>query len=293
MSPRFIADPPQPISWPSRGRHFRHLVACFGWIVWQIVTPFKSRPEEIEGFPDSAAKVTEPQLKQCQWIFDQAAARRVHLEQKAQSTFGLMLFLVPLLASLFVFVTSKSPSSHATVRLVTLLLAGISAIFLFLGFIAASRAIGVKALETLFLNSVIDDTGQFRDYTEAFHARGLLYCAAMNEGLNDHIAQFVKGAHVLTAAAVIAIILAAVPASYVFSGLPASQAETRIAGPVNISSPELTTIHDDLLKLNAEVSNMVSNGQSTASDLKRLDVEFGKLETKVNKMQKSAGDRPR
>lgn len=43
--------------------------------------------------------------------------RRGLLEQKAQSTFDLMLFLVPLLASLFVFVISKSPASHPTLRL--------------------------------------------------------------------------------------------------------------------------------------------------------------------------------
>ena len=92
----------------------------------------------------------------------------------------------------------------------------------------------------------------------------------LNESQNDHIAQFVKGAHVLTAAAAIAIILAVVPASYVFSGIPVSQAETRIVGSVNVSSPGLTTILDDLLKLNTEVRNMASNRQSTASDLKRL-----------------------
>jgi len=43
----------------------------------------------------------------------------------------------------------------------------------------------------------------------------LLYCAAMNEAMNDHIAQFVKGTHILTAAAVIALVVAAIPTSYV------------------------------------------------------------------------------
>jgi hypothetical protein len=33
-------------------------------------------------------------------------------------------------------------------------------------------------IETMFVHAVVDDAGQFRKYNEAFHARGLLYCAA-------------------------------------------------------------------------------------------------------------------
>ena len=219
MSSRFIAEPPQAVKQGKRLKHLWHLLASFGWIVWQAVMPFEPRPQKVDDVPEPAMEVKEEQVKQCQSIFDQAEARRVHLEQKAQSTFGLLLFLVPALASLFVFVISKSPATHATLRLLAISLLGVSGAFLFLGFISAVRAISVKAFEKLFVHSVIAEDGQFREYQAAFHARGLLYCAAMNEGMNDHIAQFVKGAHVLTAAAIIALIAAAVPASVVFSGL--------------------------------------------------------------------------
>lgn len=87
MSPKFIADSPLPTKRTSL-KHLRHLLLSFRWIVWQIITPFNTRPEEIDDLPEPSVKVTEAQVKQCQWIFDQAAARRVHLEQKAQSTFG-------------------------------------------------------------------------------------------------------------------------------------------------------------------------------------------------------------
>lgn len=198
-----------------------------------------------------------------------------------------MLFLVPLLASLFVFVISKSPASHPTLRLFAIGLLGVSAVLLFLGFIAAVRAISVKALETLFVHSVIDEAGQFREYKEGFHARGLLYCTAMNEAMNDHIAQFVKGAHVLTAAAVIAIVVAAVPTSYVFSNLPASPAETKIVGPVNVFSPEVTAIRDDVVDLKADVGKRLSNSRAAGDDLKRLEETFARLDAKLSKMQKA------
>jgi hypothetical protein len=292
MTLRFIADPPLPIKRGSLAKHVRHLLLSFGWIVWQIIIPFKSRPEDIDDLPEPVGKVTPEHVKHCQWIFDQAATRRVHLEQKAQSTFGLMLFLVPLLSSLFVFVISKAPASKGILHLFALALLGISAFFLLLGFISAVRAISVKAHETLFLKSVIDDVGQFREYKEGFHARGLLYCAAMNEAMNDHIAQFVKGAHVLTAAAVIGIVIAAVPTSFMFSGLPSSPTETKIVGPVDVSSPEVMLIRDDVSNLKADVERLLLNSKAARNDVKRLEENVAKLDAKLRRIQNVMPDRP-
>jgi hypothetical protein len=286
MSPKFIADPPLPVERTSL-KHLRHLAASLWWILWQVLTPFKSRPEAIDDLPEPAVKVTEAQVKQCQWIFDQAAARRLHLEQKAQSTFGLMLFLVPLLASLFVFVISKSPASRVELRLFAAGLLSLSAVFLFLGFIAAVRAISVKAQETLYVHSVIDDAGKFREYKEGFHARGLLYCAVMNEAMNDHIAQFVKGAHVLTAAAVIAVMFAAVPTGFALSAMPASPAETKIVGPVNVAWPEVLALHDEVDSLKADVEKLLAGGQATASNLKHLEEKLARLDGQLAKIQRA------
>src|SRR5579863_3441154 len=222
MNSQFIAKPPRPVKWSSIPKHLVQMFRHIGYIIWQIVVPFNSRPEEIAPFPelDPKVQVTESQVEQCQWIFDQAEERRVNLEQKAQSTFGLMVFLVPLLASLFVFIISKGTTSSTLI--VTLLLVAASAVFLLLGFISAVRAVGVKENQTLFLDSVLTEDGQFRKYSDAFRARGLLYCASMNTAMNDHIAQFVKGAHILTAAAVLVLLVAAVPTSVVFLRLSPS-----------------------------------------------------------------------
>ena len=286
MTSRFIADPPLPITLGSLAKHLRRMLVSFGWIVWHVITPFKSQPESVDELPEPAVKVTESQVKQCQWIFDQAAGRLVHLEQKAQSTFGLMLFLVPLMSSLFVFVISKPPGSHASLRVIAIAIIGLSAVLLFLGFIAAVRGISVKAIETLFVHSVLDDAGQFREYKEEFHARGLLYCAAMNEAMNDLIAQFVKGAHVLTAASVIAFVVAAVPSIYVFSGLPASPAETKIVGSVNVTSQEVMAMRDELTNLKTEVRNSVSMNIVAEDNLRRLEEKLAKLDGQLTKMRK-------
>src|SRR5579862_5350551 len=288
MSLRFIADPPLQVKRGSLKKHLWHLLCNFGWILRCSVVPFKSQPEAIDALPAPNVKVTESHVKQCQWIFDQALARRVHLEQKAQSTFGLMLFLVPLLASLFVFVISKFPVSHGTPRRFAISLLGLAAVLLLLGFTSAVRAISVKAIETLFLRSVIDERGQIREYKEAFHVRGLLYCAAMNEGLNDHIAQFVKGAHVLTAAAVIALFGAAVPTSYVFSGLPSSPTDMKIVG-----LGDLIASRDDVAKLKGDIGKLLSNSRSGADDLKRLEEHVAEIDAKLTTMQKATPARQR
>jgi hypothetical protein len=199
-----------------------------------------------------------------------------------------MLFLVPLLASLFVFVISKSPASHPALREFGIGLLAISGILLFLGFTAAVRAISVKTLETLFVHSVIDETGKFREYKKEFHARGLPYCAAMNEAMNDHIAQFVKGTHILTAAAVIALVVAAIPTSYVLSGLPSSPTETRIVGPVDVSSTEFSDIRADLANLKIEIEKLKASSRAANDGLKLVGKKVSQIDAKISRLQRAS-----
>ncbi len=285
MNPNFIAQPPEPVKWGSIPKYLGQIFRSLGYTLWQIVVPFKPRPEEIDSFPDldPNIKVTESQVEQCQWIFDQAGERRVHLEQKAQSTFGLMVFLVPLLASVFVFIIGRGTTSSTIVA--TLILVCLSAFLLLLGFISAVRAVGVKENQTLYLQSVLNEEGQFRLYSEAFRARGLLYCASMNTAMNDHIAQFVKGAHMLTAAAVLVLLVAAIPTSIVFLNATPSPVQTKIVGSVNVSSQELSAVRDDVVSLKNDVQRLL-NDRVSADEIKLLEDKGARLDAKVSQLQK-------
>ena len=285
MSLRFIAAPPAPIERNSLGKHFRQMLVRIRLIIWQILVPFNPRPEEIESLPEPTIDVADAHVKHCQWIFDQAAARRVQLEQKAQSTFSLMVFLVPVLASLFVFISSRATPSGTAIRTLAIVLLVLSAVILLLGFISAVRAVAVKTIETLFLSSVVDGAGQFREYSKAFHARGLLYCAAMNEAMNDHIAQFVKGAHILTAGAVITLVLAAVPTIVALSNLPSSPTETKIVGPVEVSSAELKAVRDDVVNLKKEVGDL-SKSKGAEDRFKRLEEKLATIQATLSERKK-------
>ena len=281
MSPRYIAEPPLPITKGALKKYLRRMLVSVHFIIWQIVVPFNSQPEEVDSIPEPTGEVVDEQVEQCQWIFDQAEERRVHLEQKAQSTFGLMMFLVPLLASLFVFVVSKAAISTAPGRTFAIGLLGISAILLLLGFTSAIRAVGVKAKQTLFLNSVVDDAGQFREYSKSFHARGLLYCAAMNEAMNDHLAQFVKGAHILTAAAIITLVMAAVPTSIMLSTLPSVPTQMKVLGQVDVSLSDSGAVRGEVANLKKDIG-MLSNSKAAGdAAIKRIESRLAKLEAKL------------
>jgi septal ring factor EnvC (AmiA/AmiB activator) len=148
------------------------------------------------------------------------------------------------------------------------------------------RGVSVKVIETLVLGSVIDEAGQFREYNKAFHARGLLYCAAMNEAMNDHLAQFVKGAHILTAATILVLVIAAVPTSVMLSSLPSPLSQTKIIGPVDVSSPELIAARDNLANLKQDIGKLLSNSRTVEDDLKRLEAKVESLDAKLSTLQK-------
>ena len=57
MNPQFIAKPPQPVQWSSLPKRLARPFRRIGFILWQIVVPFNSRPEEIDPFPDPDADI--------------------------------------------------------------------------------------------------------------------------------------------------------------------------------------------------------------------------------------------
>lgn len=256
MRNRFFADPPKAIGWRAIPGHLRLSIKRLLVQVWQIVVFFEPEPKEIEPFPESdpSVQVGEPTVKQCQWIFDQAEQRRNHLEQKAQSTFSVMVFLVPVLTSAFVFMTSKINGGF--LRNLTIALVGLSGLFILLAFVATIRAVSVKSNQMLSLPSVLHPSGKFRAYNESFHAKGLLYCASMNTATNDHLAQFVRGAHSMTAIAVLLVILAAVPTSFTVATQPAEVTQTKIVDSVQVVSPpgqSVQPLQDENVKLKARI----------------------------------------
>lgn len=177
--------------------------------------PYESGPTEPKKeLPEIKQNVSGEQMMQCQAIFDASEARRTHIEQKAQWLFTSIAFLMPALGSVFIFLgrDSEFRSLGCPLSLGILL---VSACFLTLCFIAASRAMAVRVVSILHIHSVISKkSGKFLKYKKDTHAQGLLHCAIMNTATNDHIAQFVRSAQILLTVAVLSFVFGLVMVVY-------------------------------------------------------------------------------
>lgn len=243
MNNPYIAKPPLPL-W--RGRRLAlyvfSLIMSVFTLFAQVFIPYQKQPQPPRELPEDASSPDDAQLEQCQAIFDEVEARRSHLEQKAQGMFSLILFMAPVIGSIFVFIF-KEKIPEGMNRTIALYLLFFSGSLLVMSFISVMRAISIKAKETLFISAVIDEeTGNFRKYDKAWHAQGLIYCASMNTAINDHIAQFVKGAQFFTGLAALTLLSAAIPAGFAFSDHLPLHSKTEIVGTVNISSTP-TEVH--------------------------------------------------
>ena len=107
----------------------------------------------------------------------------------------------------------------------------------------------------------------------------------MSQAKNDQLAQFVKGAHILTAAAVVALVVAAVPTSVVLSSRPLSLTQIQSAEPADVSSPELLALRDEVTHLKQDIGKLPSNSQTSEDDLKNLEDKVAKLDAKLSEMQ--------
>jgi hypothetical protein len=255
----------------------------FWRILWQAVVPFDPFPEPPMVPPPAASEPSDEQVEQCQAIYDEVETSRADLEQKARATFSVVSFLAPLIATVFVFILSQTDAQTGG-RMLTIVLVAASFVFLLLGFLSIVRAVSIRSREQLFLGAVIDFTNnQIRVYDKSFRMRGLLYCAAVNQAINDHIAQFVKGAHILTAVAVIILVVAALPASIALSNLPQRPTKMEISRPVEISSATLTPVRDAIATISDEVSTLRSE-LLAQQRWRELDDRISKIESELEKL---------
>lgn len=162
-------------------------------LLCHTIFPHDSFPS-LEGFTKTHIKdsLKEEHLKVCQLIHDTGEQRRKTLEEKSTRTLSLVATLTPLLISAAVYTsTAKSLTSHQ--RLWILLFDVVALCLLFLAFIAAWRATAIRAFQALHIGAIIDEqSGTLKTFSPDYFGRGLLWCAAMNAAVHDHIADFVR-----------------------------------------------------------------------------------------------------
>ena len=207
MKLKFMALAVQP-AWPCGAKQVIMVIYApisgFFKAILYALTPFESIPKEAEdAFPEQTNDIPDAQLMLCQSILDECKERREFIEQKGRWLFTIVSFLMPGIIVIMAFLFQGSTLESGQYA-ITLSVLGISAFLLVLSFVSILRAMAIRPIEVLHLYSVINkEDGTFLPYNRPRHAQGLLHCATMNTASNDHIAQFVKGAHILMTVAVI------------------------------------------------------------------------------------------
>lgn len=183
-------------------------VATQAAVFWHLLSHtfahFEAAPREPGRITDASPSGTfeAEHIALCQAIFDEQDKRQERLEGKAQVVQGVVAVLAPLLIGLLVFVLT--PDSGLTS--ISLVLAfAIPALALgAVALVASLRAVGVRRRHSLNVGAVVKvEAASVSQYTADRHARGLLWCAAMNDAMNDHVADFVRSAQAFLILAVI------------------------------------------------------------------------------------------
>jgi hypothetical protein len=102
--------------------------------------------------------------------------------------------------------------------------------------------------------------------------------------MNDHVAQFVKGAHILTAFAVLALVVAAMPAAFTLSNLPSTPVKAELIGSVRISSDSLTELQKSIAKVSNDLG-ILANDKSTLDWRSQLEARISQIEAIINRIQ--------
>lgn len=229
----------------------KRLLRGFWTMLWVPFVPFNPTPEPILDPPEPVGDVTAETLAQCEKIYERSETTRKFIEEKARATFTILSFLAPLIGAGFVFLLSQTDQASVAYHVAKWLII-VSGVLTFTAFLSIVRATAVKSHMDMLLNSVIDEaSGTFKEYDAKNYVRGLLYCASWNGGLNAHVAQFVRGAHVLISLSVVLSFIAAIPLGTAYADAAAKQAAQANQNPVAI---QLAAIHQDIVALRHDLA---------------------------------------
>lgn len=170
--------------------------------IWQPLLPYEEYPPEPPGkFPSEQQEISDEQLQVCKQMFDLCEKRHETLERKAQGIFFVLSIVVPALGSFFPYLIQTQQFSALLYKLSSWFLIA-TIIFLILSFVSVARSLAIRARKQPYLQSVIANDGVFLEYKRTEYAKSLLHCVSTNTSVNDHIAQFVRGAQALIVSAV-------------------------------------------------------------------------------------------
>lgn len=282
----FIAAPPKKIPYKDvlTLKYLKKALNKFLYLVTLVINVYDTKPLEPTNFTSShpSGEIKEDQLKLCQSIYDETKERDEKLGQKSAFMLSSIAILIPLMVSALFYtrtVTTLNPLWH---KIITMLVT-FSIIFIFLGFIAAFRALSIRSYDTLYIQSIIDVPQKVvANYSVDKHARGLLWCATKTTAMNDQKADFVRASQLFITLSMIFLLISSMPIIYAIS--PETKVQ-KISGNVQVSSE---SIEASLVDLKNEIKSSHLNSLDAIKLERKLEIsnqQMIKIEKEVKEIR--------
>lgn len=234
---------------PERRPISRQIIAQWGRNVRHLFSHTLSSYQDLPPSPQSITQakpegtIDKDQLPICKLVYETEEARQEKLERKSTATISLVAAITPFIVAAMVYIRTSAGLSYGG-RVATFVLSIFAFIPLLLAFIASLRATGIRAYQYLHIPAVIDtQRDTIRPFSVDFFGRGLLWCASVNGSLNNHIADFVRAAHVFLVVSVILLLASAFPTLLTTEPKSSSQ---EITGTVRVESTALQQLSTNI-----------------------------------------------
>jgi hypothetical protein len=268
MTPKYAHNRPARIPYGSAkiSAQLRQSSKTFVHLLCHTISFFKTEPTANNSIAEPRRTIDDNMLEVCKHISVEAEERQTTLATKATGLLSLIVIVVPLTASLAVFIRQQDVASW--VAHISLILNGLAFLFLLLALFASLRALSIRSHERLFVGAVIDhDDDMVRKYSADFFGRGLLHIAASRHAVCDHIADFVRAAQVFLT---VGTVLIAISAAALVPGI----------------EPDTKTIHGSLELEPSTISVLRSHDDKVAIEhdrrLTSIEAELGSLAERVS-----------
>ncbi|CAM3335802.1 hypothetical protein [Thalassospira profundimaris] len=178
------------------------------------VKPYEKLPNVVGDLPMTHKVPSDEQLQHCREMFNEEERRREFLEEKAQKSFNVSIFILTILSSVFVLF-AKEYSGPVWIKNISFSVYSVCFICIVFSFLSSMRAVSVKASLCLGKDAVLDkSTHEFLTYNKLMYGQGLIYCASVNQKINNHLTDFVRATQIFSAIAMVFTFIASSPYAY-------------------------------------------------------------------------------
>lgn len=239
------------------------------------LSPFQREPARRSGITRDwpSGKIGSESLGLCKDFYIAEFERGQSLQSKAWNQVALVAVVLPLVISALAAARIASAGSMP-LGMGAGLCALLSLALLLLAFVAAFRALSVRAREALFHHTIVDaETGSVRQHDDDYVGRGYLSCTAYNASVHDLVADFVRASWLFTGIAVGMLLAAATLGLYQSTkNAPGPSNSERLVLAADRAANEVESLRAALSR-QARDSHVASARRAIAADRVASEVE--------------------